>query len=77
VTLTTPEAGFNLTAPGKADNPGIDAGFVQYNLSLTKTLDTAGRSSGSAGHVHADARTTTARSRRSPAGRSPTCCPRS
>ena len=42
VTLTTPEAGFNLTAPGKADNPGIDAGFVQYNLSLTKTLVTQG-----------------------------------
>lgn len=42
VTVTTPDAGLNLTAPGKADNPGIDAGFVQYNLSLKKTLDTAG-----------------------------------
>lgn len=42
VTVTTPDAGFNLTAPGQADNPGIDAGFVQYNLSLKKTLDTAG-----------------------------------
>ncbi len=42
VTLTTPEAGFNLTAPGKADNPGIDAGFVRYNLSLTKNLVTEG-----------------------------------
>lgn len=28
VTLTTPSSGSNLTDPGKADNPGIDAGFV-------------------------------------------------
>ncbi len=40
--VTTPASGSNLTAPGKADDPTIDAGLVKYNLTLAKTLDTAG-----------------------------------
>ncbi|MFZ2164869.1 MAG: SdrD B-like domain-containing protein, partial [Propionibacteriaceae bacterium] len=41
-TVTTPATGTNLTDPGKADDPTIDAGLVKYNLSLKKSLDTAG-----------------------------------
>lgn len=40
--VTTPAAGFNRSGHGEADNPGIDAGFVRYNLSIEKRLTTAG-----------------------------------
>jgi len=42
VTVVAPLSGSNLVDPNKADNPGIDAGLVQYNLLLEKTLSTAG-----------------------------------
>jgi uncharacterized repeat protein (TIGR01451 family)/LPXTG-motif cell wall-anchored protein len=44
VTFTTPVSGANLaTVAGGtlADNPGIDAGLVTFNLALDKVLDTA------------------------------------
>ena len=37
VTVTTPNSGSNLTDPGKADNPGIDAGLVKFNLVIAKS----------------------------------------
>jgi uncharacterized repeat protein (TIGR01451 family) len=40
VTFTTPATGSNLGGANKADNPGIDAGLVKYNLKLTKTRTT-------------------------------------
>ena len=42
VTFTTTDTGSNSGDPGAADNPGIDAGLVKYNLTLAKTLTTAG-----------------------------------
>lgn len=40
--VTTPVKGDNATAAGKADDPTIDAGFVEYNLTLAKELATKG-----------------------------------
>ena len=37
VSVTTPTSGSNLTAAGRADNPGIDAGLVKFNLVVAKT----------------------------------------
>jgi uncharacterized repeat protein (TIGR01451 family)/fimbrial isopeptide formation D2 family protein len=42
VTFTSPTSGSNVGAAGQADNHGIDAGLVLFNLTLAKTLDTAG-----------------------------------
>ncbi len=42
VTFTSPTSGSNIGAAGQADNHGIDAGLVLFNLTLKKTLDTAG-----------------------------------
>ena len=43
VAFTAPASGTNLTDPGKADNPTIDAGLVStLNLVLAKSLDTKG-----------------------------------
>ncbi len=45
VTFTTTQFGDNrptILGNSLADNPGLDAGIVRYNLSLTKTLVTAG-----------------------------------
>ena len=42
VSFTSQAAGSNLGDATKADNPGIDAGLVKFNLTLTKTLVTAG-----------------------------------
>ena len=42
VSVKTPSGGSNLTGPGLADDPSIDAGLVKYNLVLAKSLDTAG-----------------------------------
>ena len=44
VTFTTTETGLNRASvsSGLADNPGIDAGIVKYNLKLAKVLTTAG-----------------------------------
>ncbi len=44
VTFTTTAAGSNLASvtSAAADNPGIDAGIVKYNLRLAKELKTAG-----------------------------------
>jgi uncharacterized repeat protein (TIGR01451 family) len=41
VTVTTTTSGKNSGAPGEADNHGIDAGLVKFNLVITKTLKTA------------------------------------
>lgn len=41
VTFTTPVSGNNLGTPNQADNHGIDAGLVRYNLQLAKTLLTS------------------------------------
>jgi uncharacterized repeat protein (TIGR01451 family)/LPXTG-motif cell wall-anchored protein len=41
VSFTSQGTGNNLGAADVADNPGIDAGIVVYNLKLAKTLDTA------------------------------------
>jgi uncharacterized repeat protein (TIGR01451 family)/LPXTG-motif cell wall-anchored protein len=40
--VTTPKTGSNLTEATKADDPTIDAGFVQINLRLAKSLVTEG-----------------------------------
>ena len=40
--VTTPKTGSNLTEATKADDPTIDAGLVKLNLTLAKSLDTAG-----------------------------------
>ena len=40
--VTAPTSGSNLTDPGKADDPTIDAGLVKFNLVLAKGLDTQG-----------------------------------
>ena len=42
VTFTTPTSGSNLTEAGKADNPGLDAGFIKYNLKLAKAVTSSG-----------------------------------
>lgn len=42
VTFTTGSDGLNRDGHNQADNPGIDAGFVAYNLRLAKTLQTTG-----------------------------------
>jgi fimbrial isopeptide formation D2 family protein/uncharacterized repeat protein (TIGR01451 family) len=42
VTFTTGSDGLNRDGHGQADNPGIDAGFIAYNLRLAKTLETTG-----------------------------------
>ncbi|HQY98636.1 MAG TPA: SdrD B-like domain-containing protein [Propionicimonas sp.] len=39
VRFTAPASGNNSTEPDQADNHGIDAGLVKYNLLLTKTLN--------------------------------------
>ena len=38
VAFVAPATGANLTAPGKADNPTLDAGLVSFNLLLDKQL---------------------------------------
>ena len=40
--VKTPASGSNKTEPGQTDDPTIDAGLVKYNLTLSKSLDTAG-----------------------------------
>ena len=40
--VVTQPSGSNLTDPGKADDPKIDAGLVKLNLTLAKSLDTDG-----------------------------------
>ena len=40
--MKTPASGSNKTEPGQTDDPTIDAGLVKYNLTLSKSLDTAG-----------------------------------
>jgi len=42
VGFTAPSGGSNLGGPDAADNHGIDAGLVAYNLSLSKQVDGAG-----------------------------------
>ncbi len=42
VSFVAPATGQNLTDPGKADLPTIDAGLLQLNLSLTKTVTSQG-----------------------------------
>ena len=42
ISFTAPAAGANQTGPNLTDNPGLDAGLVQYNLQLTKTLTAPG-----------------------------------
>jgi len=42
VSFTSQATGSNLGDATKADNPGIDAGLVMFNLTLTKVLTTAG-----------------------------------
>jgi uncharacterized repeat protein (TIGR01451 family) len=42
VSFTSQATGSNLAAATKADNPGIDAGLVKFNLVLEKALTTAG-----------------------------------
>lgn len=42
VAFTSQATGNNAGGAGVADNPGIDAGIVVYNLRLTKALTTAG-----------------------------------
>ncbi|MCA0295328.1 MAG: DUF11 domain-containing protein [Actinobacteria bacterium] len=42
VTFTTGSNGKNLGGHDQADNPGIDAGFIAYNLQLSKVLQTPG-----------------------------------
>ena len=42
VTFVAPSSGADLTAPKMADLPTIDAGFVKLNLTLTKTVNSAG-----------------------------------
>ena len=42
VSFVAPASGANLTDPGKADLPTIDAGLLQINLSLTKTVTSTG-----------------------------------
>ena len=40
--ITTPTSGSNKITAGDTDDPTIDAGLVKYNLTLSKSLDTAG-----------------------------------
>ncbi|WEK59752.1 MAG: SdrD B-like domain-containing protein [Candidatus Microbacterium colombiense] len=42
VAVHTPLTGGNSAAPGSADDPTIDAGYVRYNLTLEKTLASTG-----------------------------------
>ena len=42
VTFVAEASGANLGGADKADNPGIDAGLLSYNLVLDKSLDTTG-----------------------------------
>ncbi|MEI2648650.1 MAG: SdrD B-like domain-containing protein [Dermatophilaceae bacterium] len=42
VSFTSEATGSNSSAAGQADNPGIDAGLVKFNLVLEKTLSTPG-----------------------------------
>ena len=41
-TVKTPATGSNLTDPGKADDPTIDAGIVKYNLVIAKSMVSTG-----------------------------------